>query len=120
MGSGEGNHPSHSIIGAMLHETPSLGADPDKHSGGVCMSPAKVYEFCDRWCPDKIQGKGPFPQAHSSDEDPERHGGRRCLTPDRQFKCEGWCHKGVQRNGSLPHADVVRRVSKDFATPAFC
>ena len=54
-----------------------------------------------------------------SDEDPDKHSGERYTlpAPERNFQCDGLCR---QRNGSLPQADVVRRILEYSSVPGFC
>ena len=54
-----------------------------------------------------------------SDGDLDKQSGRRYTSPEREF-CDGWCRDDVQMNGSLPQADVVRRVSEYSTIPGFC
>ena len=43
--------------------------------------------------------------------EPDKHYGERCASPERQFKCEGWCRTMIPRRSTLEHPDVVRWAS---------
>ena len=51
-------------------------------------------------------------------KEPGKHYGERCASPERQFKCEGWCDKGESRKVTLSHPDVVCWVVDHYSIPS--
>jgi len=52
-------------------------------------------------------------------EDPDRHLGQRATSPERQFKCEGWCRDEIPSEASLEHPDVVCWTFSPLSIPSY-